>query len=144
MLIEIFSQERTFRFWSQLLGESTGGIFLLQTIPLVLIKRVIGGNCIVYNDKLISIILQHHGNIFYYVSPTYIYYFPVLLCLHFPFLYKILMTQKRNLTFFSWIMASEASNLRSSNFSNFSSHLQNHIRGTDASKLLLFGCSRIF
>ena len=99
-----------------------------------------------YNDKLISIILQHHGNtIFYYVSPTYIYYFPVLLCLHFPFLYKILMTQKRNLTFFSWIMASEASNISSSsNFSNFSSHLQNHIRGTDASKLLLFGCSRIF
>ena len=48
-----------------------------------------------YNDKLISIILQHHGNIFYHVFPTYIYYFPVLLCLHFPFLYKILMTQKR-------------------------------------------------
>ena len=45
-----------------------------------------------YNDKLISIILQH---IFYYVSPTYIYYFPVLLCLYFPFIYKILMTQKR-------------------------------------------------
>ena len=48
-----------------------------------------------YNDKLISIILQHHGNIFYHVFPTYIYYFPVLLCLYFPFLYKILMTQKR-------------------------------------------------
>ena len=70
MLIEIFSQERTFRFWSQILEESTGGIFLLQTIPLVLIKG--------YRRQLYSVQWQANK---YHTTTSWEY---ILLCIPLP------------------------------------------------------------